>query len=182
MCRPGVKQILKPAYPQTLFAQPTMEALDVRILSGLARLDMDQLDLPLNPPCQEMTAGQLRPVVVANRSWFSSRFDDLVRHACHAPAGEACIHFQRETLSCISIDHAQHNGSLAPQVGRAAWFAQLGTAQTTSFSSRSRFCHLPDPGKPAGKELNPCRILALRPVSRFDDGSGPAWIFSLALG
>ena len=28
---------------------------------------------------------------------------------------------------------------------RAAWFAQLGTAQTTSFSSRSRFCHFPDP-------------------------------------
>ena len=57
-----VEQVVKPADPQALFPQPAVEALHVRVLGWLAGLDVAQLDLPLQRPCQEMTAGQLRPV------------------------------------------------------------------------------------------------------------------------
>ena len=74
----GVKQVLKPTDPQTLFAQSSMEALDVCVLRGLAGLDVDQLNLFLNTPGKEMTAGQLGAVVAANRPRFSAVLDDLV--------------------------------------------------------------------------------------------------------
>ena len=36
----GIEQVLKPAYGQTLIAQPSVEALDARVLRRLARLDV----------------------------------------------------------------------------------------------------------------------------------------------
>jgi hypothetical protein len=85
-----------------------MEAFHMRILRGLAGLDMDQLDLPLDTPSQKMATGQFGAVVAANGPWYSALLDDLIQHACNAPAGEAGIHFQRETLARKCIDHAQH--------------------------------------------------------------------------
>ena len=89
----GVKQVMKPTDPQTLFAQASVKAFHVRVLRGLTGLDVDQLDLPLNSPGQEMTAGQFGAVVAANRPRFSAVLDDLVQHPCYARAGEARIYF-----------------------------------------------------------------------------------------
>src|SRR6185369_9684961 len=57
---------LKPAHRQTFFPQPSVKTLDPRILRRLARLNVQQLDLPLDTPGQKMPAGQLRPVVAAD--------------------------------------------------------------------------------------------------------------------
>lgn len=62
---PRLKQVLKPADTQALFAQLAVEALNVGVLRGLAGLDVDQIDLALYCPGQEVPAGQLRPVVQA---------------------------------------------------------------------------------------------------------------------
>jgi len=88
----GVKQVLKPTDPQALFAQPPVKAFDMGVLRGLTGLDMYKLDL-LNAPGQEVPTGQLRAVVTANHSRLSAMLDDLLQHTCHAPTGEARIHF-----------------------------------------------------------------------------------------
>ena len=62
----GVKQVLKPTDPQTLFAQSPVKAFDVRVLRGLTGLDVYKLDLLLNAPGQEMTAGQIGVIVTSN--------------------------------------------------------------------------------------------------------------------
>src|SRR6185437_2593371 len=85
-----------------------MEALDVSVLSGLAWLNMNQLNLLFDTPGQKMAAGQFGSVVAANRSRFAPLLDDFIQHACHAPAGEAGINLQGEALAGKSIDHAQH--------------------------------------------------------------------------
>ena len=54
---PGVEEILKPALLRALLAQPSMEALHVRVLRGLAGLDMHHIDLAIDAPSQKMTTG-----------------------------------------------------------------------------------------------------------------------------
>jgi hypothetical protein len=108
----------------------------MRILRGLARLNMDQLDLPLNASGQKVTAGQFGPVVAANRAWFSSQFVDLVQQTCHPSTGEAGINLQRETLSRISIDYGPYcNISLARRMNGLSII--LPFISTTAFPSRS---------------------------------------------
>jgi len=63
---PGVEQILKPAHPQTLFAQPSVKAFDMGVLCWLGGLDMHQLDLLFNTLGKEMPARQFGAVVAAN--------------------------------------------------------------------------------------------------------------------
>ena len=49
-----VKQVGEPAHLQALFAQPSMEALHVRVLCRLTRLDVSQFDPPVQRPGQEI--------------------------------------------------------------------------------------------------------------------------------
>ncbi len=103
-----VEQAGEPAYPQALFAQSAVEALHMCVLGWLARLNVAQIDLPLQRPGQETTTSQFRTVVTANCHWASAHGGDLIQHPRHAPAGEASIHFQRQTLPRVDIDHTQH--------------------------------------------------------------------------
>src|SRR6266849_2886726 len=64
---PGIGQVTKPAGVQTLISQPPIEAFHVAVLPRSSRLNVDQLDLPLLAPAQEMPRGELRSVVTANR-------------------------------------------------------------------------------------------------------------------
>jgi len=50
----------------------------MRVLCGRTGLDVDQLNLLLNTPGKEMTAGQFGAVVAANRPRFSAVLDDLI--------------------------------------------------------------------------------------------------------
>ena len=87
-----IEQVHEPTYPQALFPQPAVEALHMRVLRWLARLDVAQLDLPLQGPGQEVTTGQLRPlsqrVLGGGRTGPCSH-----QHPRHAPVGKACVHF-----------------------------------------------------------------------------------------
>src|SRR5271156_4993738 len=80
----------------------------MRVLCWLAGLDMSHFNLPLQRPGQEMTTGQFWPVVTANRQGPTAHRDDLIQHSCHAPAGKAGVHFQRQALPRKSVDDAQH--------------------------------------------------------------------------
>jgi hypothetical protein len=66
-----------------------METLDVRVLRGLAGLEVHQLDLPFDRRGQKMTPGQFWSVVAANRLWLATLRDDLVQHARHARTGKS---------------------------------------------------------------------------------------------
>ena len=105
---PGVEQILKPAQVQTFFPQPSVEAFHSTVLCRLSRLDVQQLDLPLDAPGQKVPARQLRPVVAANRLRHAPLSYDLFQHSRHSPAGKARVHLQRQTLSRIRVHHAKH--------------------------------------------------------------------------
>jgi len=72
-----VKQVPESACVQALIAQPTMEAIHIGILGGLARPDMHYIDLPLDGPGQEVAAGYFRAVVTTNRLRLSELLDGL---------------------------------------------------------------------------------------------------------
>ena len=55
-----------------------------------------------------MTTGQLRAIVTANRLGLAACGDDLIEHPGHAPAGEASVHCEPQTLPRVDIDHNQH--------------------------------------------------------------------------
>lgn len=64
---PYIEGILEPTHLQALLAQPSGEALHIRVLHGLARLNMYHLDLAIEAPSWKMTTGQFRVSVTANR-------------------------------------------------------------------------------------------------------------------
>src|SRR5690242_13117889 len=51
---------------QTLIAESPVEALDMPVLHGPARLNVQQCDLPFLAPDQEVPARELRPVIASN--------------------------------------------------------------------------------------------------------------------
>jgi hypothetical protein len=51
---PGVEQIPEPTYVETFIAQSAMEAFYVRVLRGLARLNMNSIDSLLDAPGEVM--------------------------------------------------------------------------------------------------------------------------------
>jgi hypothetical protein len=59
---PGVEQVPEPTDVQALVSQAPIEALYVRILGWLSRLDVYDIDLPFDTPCKEMPTGYLRTV------------------------------------------------------------------------------------------------------------------------
>jgi len=62
-----VEQMPEPTYIQTLIPQPAVETFHVRILGGLAWLDMNGIDPPLDVPSQEMLRTHFRTIVASNR-------------------------------------------------------------------------------------------------------------------
>jgi hypothetical protein len=49
-----------------------------------------------------------RAVATANRLGPPATGDDLIEHPRHSPAGEASVHFQRQTFPRVDIDHTHH--------------------------------------------------------------------------
>ena len=105
---PGIEQILKPTYVQTLFPHARMKTFHPSVLRRLARLYVHQLDLPLHAPGQKMPAGELRPVVAADRTGLAPLRYDRLQHTRHSPAGKTRIHFQSQTLPRIRTALAAH--------------------------------------------------------------------------
>src|SRR5258708_4180813 len=105
---PRVPQVLEPTHIQAFIAQLAVETFHVSVLLRLPRLNVHQLDAPFHAPGQKMPAGEVRPVVAANRQWVFSCGQNHLQRSRHSPAGKAGIHFQRQTLPGAFIQHAQH--------------------------------------------------------------------------
>src|SRR5512139_3352955 len=63
----GLLQRLEPVLVEALVAELAVEALDVAVLHGFARLDEQMPDVMLDRPGDESPAGELRPVVGSYR-------------------------------------------------------------------------------------------------------------------
>ncbi len=100
--RPQIKYIA--AYR----VDPPVETFHPSVLHRTSRLNVYQLDLLLDAPCQKMPARQLRPVVAANRLRRPSFRHDPLQHPRHAPTCKTGVHFQCQALSCVRVHHAQH--------------------------------------------------------------------------
>src|SRR5579885_2523775 len=105
---PGFEQVLEPADAKALLTQLAVETLHVGILRGLARLDVNQIDLAIQRPGKEVAALQLRAIVTTYGPWQTALGDDLVKHPGYAHAREACIHFHGKALAGVRIDDVQH--------------------------------------------------------------------------
>src|ERR1051325_2446867 len=102
------KQIPEPTRVQAFVPQLPAEAFHKRILHRPPRLNMHQLDLPLQRPRQKTPARKLRPVVAANRFRRSALRHNLPQIPRHSPTRKSAIRFQRQTFSRVHVDHAQH--------------------------------------------------------------------------
>ena len=58
----GLEQVLEPVNSQTFLAQLPVKTLHDTILRGLARLDVNQIDLAIQCPGKEVATGQLRAI------------------------------------------------------------------------------------------------------------------------
>src|ERR1700693_2094420 len=76
-----IDQVFEPAHVQALFAHPSVETLDVRVLRRFSRLNVHQLDLPFHTPRQKMPAGQFWTVITTNPRGPAALGDDLFQHA-----------------------------------------------------------------------------------------------------
>ena len=99
----GIYQVGKPICIQTLVSESSIEAFRRAVLHRLSRLDVNQLYVTLFAPAQEVSAGQLRPVVATNGLRSAALFDDLLQRAGDALAGETRIDFERRALPRASI-------------------------------------------------------------------------------
>lgn len=102
-------QVSKPAYIQKLVAEFSVEAFQVRILHRLARPDINQLDLPIHSPAQEMPRGEFAAVVHPQPLRPASFGNDRVEHARHPLTREARIHLQCQAPTCERINDPQHS-------------------------------------------------------------------------
>ena len=107
------KQILEPADAKALLSQLAVEALHVGVLRGLARLDVDQIDLAIQSPGEEVATGQFRAVVTANGSRQAALGDDLVEHTRNAQAREARVYLHGKALACVRVDYVQYTDRAA---------------------------------------------------------------------
>ena len=104
---PRFKQIPKPARVQAFVSQLSVKTFYMSVLHRPPRLDVHQLDLPLQAPRQEVPAGQLRTVVTTDRPRHSAPRHDRLQHPRYSPAGKTRVYLQRQTLSRVHVDHAQ---------------------------------------------------------------------------
>ena len=86
---PGVEQVPEPAHVQALVAQLSIEAFHASILGWFSRLDVNEIDLPLDGPGEEVARSQLRAVITANRIGLAMCRDRSFQFSRDAPAGEA---------------------------------------------------------------------------------------------
>src|SRR5205085_6807856 len=78
---PRVPQIPEPTHVQALISQAAMEALHMRVLRGLARLNVNGVDFVLHSPRQIVARAHLRLGITANRLRTSAAPNYLVQSA-----------------------------------------------------------------------------------------------------
>ena len=161
------EQVLKPVQRQTLFPQPSVESLDVRVLHWLAGLNVHQLDLPFHAPRQKMPARPLRPVVAANCFRPSALAHDPLQYSCHSPTVETGVHFQHSRVYASTTLSTRitrpHSTTSCTKSSAHSWFAAVRAS--SGCPPHAMFPLLPRDHHPC-LPINPTHSLVVHMLSR----------------
>ena len=102
---------------QALIPQSTIEALDIGILRGLARLDERQLHTPGMGPFIQCQAGKFRSMIDPDHPWQRPLPGNALQYTRHPLSRNGGIHLNDDTLPGTVIDHIQTAN--APAVSQA---------------------------------------------------------------
>lgn len=100
-------QRTEPVLIEAFVPELTVERLDEGILRGLTRLNQLQLDVALIGPLIECLAGELGPLVGADRFRVAAKPRHLVQRPCDAKAADTVLHQDADRLLGEVIDHRQ---------------------------------------------------------------------------
>ena len=104
-------QIHEDVFIQAFITEFPIEALDVSVLVGLARLDViPSYSLFLAPP-QDCHARKFCSVIAQNPVRFSSGFYDLLQFLANSAPIEGCVYRDLDALSGKIIYYCQHPDS-----------------------------------------------------------------------
>src|SRR5688572_20200325 len=104
---PCVRQVGEPVKVQALVAELAVEALDERVLHGLAGPDEVQLHSALIRPGVERLAGELRSVVADDQFRRSAHDNELFENTRYATTADRRVHEQRQRLAREVVDHRE---------------------------------------------------------------------------
>jgi hypothetical protein len=110
-------QCLEPLLVQALIAELAIEALDIAVLHGSARLDQDVAHTVRMCPGQKLATGELGAVVGANGQRVAPKHRHPVQNACHILARDALVHGDLQALMAEVIGYGQAFD--APAIGQA---------------------------------------------------------------
>ena len=100
---------------QALMAQAAVEAFDVRVLNGFARLNEPQLDVCVRGPRIEGATPELGPIVEREAHGRAALSDHMLQRLDHRDAGQAKRSEQRLTLVHSKADRALNHDALWPK-------------------------------------------------------------------
>ena len=69
---------------------------------------MNQVDLLLLAPAQDVAAGQFRAIVASDNFGSSSLLDDALERACHAAAAQAAVDFELEAFAGERVHYGEN--------------------------------------------------------------------------
>ena len=91
-------QRTEPVLIEAFVPELTVERLDEGILRGLTKLNQLQLDVALIGPLIECLAGELGPLVGADRFRVAAKPRHLVQRPCDAKAADTVLHQDADRL------------------------------------------------------------------------------------
>jgi len=153
---------------EALISKLAVEALDVSIFPGTARLDEQCSDILLLQPPLDGLRRELRTVIAANVIRATTQLEQVPKNFNHIRAGKVSGHLDRQALPCELIHNIQHPNPaaafsplrhevIAPDVVLAQWLMTMtgvaAIAQSPAFTGLSAYL------KPAGLP---------QPVNTFD--------------
>lgn len=90
-----------------LGSQGSVESLDVGVLGGLSRLDVDELDAALSGPLLQELANQLRSVVQAQSLRCPANLDQFVQRPDHSKGRQAGVDLDTQGLPVEIVDDVE---------------------------------------------------------------------------
>ena len=106
-CAPGLMQGLEPLLVQALVPELAVEALDVAVLHGPARLDQDVAYTMAVGPGRKGPTGELRAVVGAHGQRVAAEGGRAIQQPRHVLARDAPVHCDVHALVAEVIDHRE---------------------------------------------------------------------------
>jgi hypothetical protein len=100
-------RLAKSVQIQTLIAELPVEALEVAVLRGLARLDEIKGDAMRIRPCIHELPSELGTIVDRDLLWRAILGSELVEDADHSLAWQGRIDLNRQAFPCHDIEHVE---------------------------------------------------------------------------